>query len=114
MRKAATDWLARELEKVHEDRRKAGVRGWLSDGEIRAQDPMKPPRAVDLRPTGELNPQFATQDRKAGNEEALKLIEWREQYTEARKSWSSGNRTVVFPYGTWLAPRLWGAKAKPA
>jgi len=112
VRRAAADWLARELEKVHEERRKAGIRGWLGVDKVKAQHPKEPPLGVDLKPTGELNPQFATQDRKAGREEALKLLGWRKRYADARKLWSSGDRKVVFPYGTWLAPRLWGAKAE--
>jgi putative transposase len=112
VRRAAADWLTRELEKVHEERRKAGIRGWLGVDKVKAQSPKEPPCEVDLKPTGGLNPQFATQDRKAGQEQALALYAWRKRYTDARKRWSSGDRKVIFPYGTWLAPRVWGAKAE--
>lgn len=115
VRRAAADWLARELEPIHEERRREGKRGWVGVDRVKRQDPHRPHREdVDRRPTGELNPQFATQDRKAGREADLTLRAWRQDYNEAWVLWKTGDRTVVFPCGTWLAPRLWGAKVKPA
>ncbi len=117
VRRAAADWLTRELEQAHEERKRGGRTSWVGVDRVKRQDPHRPHREdVDKRPSGGLNPQFVTQDRRAGREQDLILREWRGRYTEARKRWSSGNRSVVFPYGTWLAPRLWRAKveAKPA
>lgn len=114
VRVAAADWLSRELEKVHEERRKAGLRGWVGARQVLRQDPGQPPRPVSGRPTGELSPSFATQDRRVGKEEAEMLRAWLELYAQARGRWMGGDRDVVFPHGTWLAPRLWGATAAAA
>ncbi len=114
VRRAAVDWLARELEKVHAERRKAGIRGWVGAQKVRRQDPKKPPRAVTGQPTGERNPRFATLDRKVGREQAETMCGWLSLYGAAQLAWSSGDQTAIFPAGTWLAPRLWGAAAHPA
>ena len=114
VRKAAADWLARELEQVHAERKAEGKTGWVGVDRVKRADPEKPYREdLDLRPTRGLNPQFATQDRKAGREADLSLRAWRARYTEARVRWSGGDRRAVFPYGTWLAPRVWCAKVEP-
>lgn len=114
VRRAAADWLARELEGVHEERRRAGKRGWVGAQKVRRQDPKQPPRAVTGKPTSERNPRFATQDAKAGKEQAELMAGWLRLYVPAQRAWSSGDPTAVFPHGTWLAPRLWGARAHPA
>lgn len=117
VRRAAADWLERELEGVHEERRREGKRSWVGVDRVKQQDPHKPHREdLDRRPTGELNPQFVTQDRTAGRESALTLRAWRQEYGEAWVRWKSGDRSAVFPCGAWLAPRVWGAqvRAKPA
>lgn len=115
VRRAVDDWLARELEVVHEERRQAGTTGFVGVHLVKAQDPMKPvrERGKDGRPTGARNPRFATQSRKLGAEEALSMRGWLLLHAAARVAWSSGDRTAVFPVGTWLAPLRWGAPAVP-
>ena len=115
VRRAAEDWLARELEVVHEERRQAGTTGFVGVHLVKAQDPLKPvrERGRDGRPTGARNPRFATQSRKVGKEQAEETFAWLVLHRTARVGWSGGDRTVVFPVGTWQAPRLWGATAEP-
>ncbi len=114
VRRAAADWLDRELEVVHEERRQAGTPGWVGVHLVKHQDPLKPVRSrgKDGKPTGELNPRFATQSRKVGKEQAEATFAWLVLHAAARRAWSRSDRTAVFPVGTWLAPRLWGARAE--
>lgn len=114
VRREAGTWLALELEQVHEERRREGLRGWVGAQKVRRQDPKQPPRAVNGKPTGELNPRFAALDRQIAKELAAETRGWLQLHAAARREWSKGVRTVVFPVGTWLAPLLWGAKAHPA
>ncbi len=115
VRRAVEDWLARELEVVHEERRQRGTLGWVGVHLVKAQDPLKPvrERGKDGRPTGARNPRFATQSRKVGKEQAEETFAWLVLHRTARVRWSGGDRTAVFPVGTWQAPRLWGATAEP-
>lgn len=115
VRRAAADWLARELDVVHAERREAGATGWVGVHLVKRQDPLKPvrERGQDGRPTGARNPRFATQSRRVGREEAEATFAWLVLHRAARVAWSGGDRTAVFPVGTWLAPLLWGATAVP-
>lgn len=114
VRAGATDRLERELEVIREERRVAGITGWVGVHLVKAQDPMRPVRTRDShgKPTGELNPRFATQSRKVGKEEAEATFAWLALHATARRDWSS-RLPAVFPVGTWLAPLLWGATAEP-
>lgn len=115
VRRGVVDWLGRELEVVHAERRQLGLTAWLGVHLVKAQDPMRPcrERGKGGKATGTLNPRFATQSRRVGEEKAKELAAWLELHATARMAWSSGDRTAVFPVGTWLAPLRWGATAVP-
>ena len=75
--------------------------------------PMK--RARSYEAFGGLNPRFAAAGHGEAATEAVKRLRaFNTQYDKALGAWTSGNRTVPFPPGTWWMRVCHGARCGPA
>jgi hypothetical protein len=72
-------------------------------------------RARSYEAFGSLNPQFAAAGhREAASQAVQRLRLFNAQYDKALRAWTSGNRTVPFPRGTWWMRVCHGARCGPA
>ena len=72
-------------------------------------------RARSYEAFGSLNPQFAAAvHRRAATEAVKRLRAFNAQYDRALAAWTSGKRTVLFPFGTWWMRVHHGARCGPA
>ncbi|MEM9194517.1 MAG: transposase [Myxococcota bacterium] len=64
---------------------------------------------------GALNPQFAAAGRRAAATEAVRRLRaFHTQYENALRRWMEGDRTALFPEGTWWMRVCHGARCGPA
>jgi putative transposase len=62
-----------------------------------------------------LNPRFSARgNREAASAAVMRLRAFNAQYDRALAAWTSGNRTALFPYGTWWMRVHHGALCGPA
>ncbi len=59
-------------------------------------------------------PAVAARDAEARIQRIEENLAWRERYVTARDLFVGGERDVVFPYGTYMLPRLFGANVEAA
>lgn len=72
-------------------------------------------RASSYEEFGSLNPKFAAAGDAAASAEAVKERRlFNAQYDEALAAWTAGDRTAVFPMGTWWMRIFHGAACGPA
>ena len=72
-------------------------------------------RASSYEEFGSLNPQFAVAgDKEAAAEAVKELRVFNAQYNDALAAWTAGDRTGVFPHGTWWMRVFHGARCGPA
>ena len=72
-------------------------------------------RASSYEEFGALNPQFAVAGDPAAAAEAVRELRlFNAQYDEALVAWTAGDRTAVFPEGTWWMSVFHGARCGPA
>lgn len=72
-------------------------------------------RASSYEEFGSLNPQFATAgDREAASQAAKELHLFNARYNDALAAWTAGDRTGVFPHGTWSMRVFHGARCERA
>lgn len=95
---------------IHEQRRAAGFARSMGVAAVLAQDPRK--RAGDTFPTFARNPRIACLSREARIGLLAGLREWRGRYRSALEGWRRGDRTVVFPRGSYALPRWHAARVQ--
>lgn len=72
-------------------------------------------RASSSEEFGSMNPQFsAAGNREAAAEAVKELHRFNAQYNDALAAWTAGDRTGVFPDGTWWMRVFHGARCGPA
>jgi hypothetical protein len=97
---------------IHEQRRAAGFGRFLGVAAVLAQEPRA--RAGDTFPTFARNPRIACLAVEARVGLLTGLREWRAAYRVAFEAWTRGDRTVVFPCGSYALPRWHAARVRPA
>ena len=108
--------LDARVDLIKERRRAAGYERFMGVEAVLAQDPRE--RAGDTFPTFARNPRLACLSREARIGHLAGLKDWRGLYRIAREGWKQGDRTVVFPRGSyamqrWHAARVVGSTGPP-
>jgi len=106
------DLLDRHVAQVHEERRAAGLHGFMGVERILAQDPRE--SAGDTFPAFARNPRIACKDTEHRQGLLAELRAWRVRYREVLERWCAGRRRAVFPAGTYWLPRFHGARVARA
>ena len=97
---------------IHEQRRAAGFTRFMGAEAVLAQDPRQ--RAGETFPSFARNPRIACLSREARIGLLTGLREWRMSYRLAFEAWTKGDRTVVFPPGSYALPRWHAARVRGA
>jgi REP-associated tyrosine transposase len=87
------------LEEIYAERRDQGLKRFLGMAKVLTTDPLSGPG--ETFPTFERNPRLACLDPKRRPVLLAELMHWRHEYRMAREAWRQGNRSVVFPWGTY-------------
>lgn len=108
----ARDRLEARVAEVHEERERQGLTSFLGADAVRRQDPFA--SAGSTAPTFDTNPRMAGRDTADRVARLAELVGWRRAYAEALAHWRAGDRTVVFPHGTYALPTYHGARVERA
>lgn len=95
------------LEEKHRREFAAKGRRFLGVARVLAQDPLSGPKSE--RPKFGLKPRIAARDTWRRIEALLRLKSFEKEYRDALARWRSGDRSVVFPAGTYLMRIMHGA-----
>jgi hypothetical protein len=101
----------KEKENAAAQRMHAEGRRFLGAKRVLAQSPFARPSSRE--PRRELSPVIACRCRWRRIEELQCLKSFRLRYRDALERFREGERTVLFPYGTWGPARLYGAEVEP-
>ena len=101
-----------EIEKESADRMRREGRKWLGERRVLAQDPYDSPTTWEARRG--LRPTFASRDKWKRIEAAQRRAWFLAAYRSALQRFRAGDRSVIFPHGTWLMERLYGCNCAPA
>ena len=87
---------------------------FLGADRVRKASPYK--RAKSYEVFGALDPKWATTSggKEAYLEEAQRYRTYQTEYRAAWERWTTGDREVVFPFGTWVMRVRHGARCEPA
>jgi hypothetical protein len=101
--------LDQRVAQIHAERKAAGLGRFRGVEAVRKQDPLA--SVGDTFPTFARNPRAACRGNPPLYKALLRgLTAWRAQYRDAVARWSSGDRSAVFPWGSYWLPFFHGAE----
>ena len=92
---------------IHEERRAAGRPPPRGAPAVLAMNPYE--SILDTFPTFAINPHLACRDRERRPALLRARQDWNAEYAETRKRWCAGDRSAVFPWGSYWLPHFHGA-----
>jgi hypothetical protein len=81
---------------------------------VRAQSRLQKPSTPHGKGIKDVKPTVAARSKWHAIAAKQQVKEFRIRYREALKRWKAGDRTVVFPYGTWRMARYFGVLVEDA
>jgi len=102
------------LEAAHRRKAEEERAPFLGPGGVRRQPCHQRPVRAEPHGAGRvLRPQVIAQCKQARCGVLARIFTFRAAYAEALAAFAAGARDAIFPYGTWLHPRLHGARCHP-
>ena len=105
---------AREKEAEVLERHQKQGKPFVGAAAVRAQSRLQKPSTPHGKGIKDVKPTVATRSKWHAIAAKQQVKEFRIRYREALKRWKSGDRTVVFPYGTWRMARYFGVLVEDA
>lgn len=104
------DLLNARVALIHQQRQAAGFESFKGPSRISRQDPLE--CAGGTTPTFSRNPRIACISTTVRIGLLTDLSEWRREYRSAFQAWVKGDRSTLFPAGSYALPRWHGAQAR--
>ena len=99
--------LDARIEEIYEERRQAGLTEFVGMDAVLRQSPFA--SSGSTRPTRALDPRLACRQKRPRIHLIAGLQRWRQDYRRCYLAWRDGDRSVVFPAGSYGLSRYHGA-----